>query len=387
MNLRELVNYIESGPTELVLHEPLRFRRRTRSNPCDFNGLVQALQSSETIITADCETHQKLHISEAEWGRLVETLGGIKGIQRLTLACVAGSLDFHPFQGFADAVENAQSLRSVFFEINGFRCPIDSAGIMALAGALRKKHAALEKWCWVEAQLEPQDATSGALDPVLEALSSLTCPNLRMVSICTQSASANAISNLLCQLHLGPDPDQWLLLSMMGTDECLAVAEAIRLGLCNVQRLHLSFNPKHGATATRVGVALANALTHNSTLRFFTFGGLALRFPVYEAFSAMLRINTSVVVKVNSSVNGDDQRLVDSHNQMCIEQRLNQVGRGNLLSPSQTKTMWMDALDKLNLISRKAGDTIELHVSCLYSLLCMNPSALFGDGRSFNLCV
>jgi hypothetical protein len=49
MNPRELVDHIRNGPAKLVLDEPLRFRRRTRSNPCDFNEFIQALQSSETI--------------------------------------------------------------------------------------------------------------------------------------------------------------------------------------------------------------------------------------------------------------------------------------------------------------------------------------------------
>jgi hypothetical protein len=45
MNPRELVDRIRSGPAELLLEEPLRFRRRTRSNSCDFNEFLQALQS------------------------------------------------------------------------------------------------------------------------------------------------------------------------------------------------------------------------------------------------------------------------------------------------------------------------------------------------------
>jgi hypothetical protein len=51
MNARELVDHLRSsGPAELILYEPLpRFRRRTRSNPRDFNEFLEALQSSETI--------------------------------------------------------------------------------------------------------------------------------------------------------------------------------------------------------------------------------------------------------------------------------------------------------------------------------------------------
>jgi hypothetical protein len=49
MNPRELVDHILSGPAKLMLDEPLRFRRRTRSNPCDFNEFLEALRSVETI--------------------------------------------------------------------------------------------------------------------------------------------------------------------------------------------------------------------------------------------------------------------------------------------------------------------------------------------------
>ena len=110
MNPRELVDHIHSGPTVLELDKPLRFRRRTRSNPCDFNEFLQALQSSETIRSATCYSHQTLHITEDEWVLLVNTLGSIKGIENLKLFCRAGSCDFDPFQAFADAVNNAQSL-------------------------------------------------------------------------------------------------------------------------------------------------------------------------------------------------------------------------------------------------------------------------------------
>jgi hypothetical protein len=55
MNPRELVDHIRSGPANVVLNKPLRFRRRTRSNPCDLNEFLQALQSSETIRAVNCE--------------------------------------------------------------------------------------------------------------------------------------------------------------------------------------------------------------------------------------------------------------------------------------------------------------------------------------------
>jgi hypothetical protein len=83
MNPRELVDHIRSGPPKLVLDESLRFRRRTRSDPCDFNEFIQALQSSETIRTVQCGTQQTLGIAENEWVLLVKTLGRIRDIDDL----------------------------------------------------------------------------------------------------------------------------------------------------------------------------------------------------------------------------------------------------------------------------------------------------------------
>jgi hypothetical protein len=110
MNPRELVDHIRSGPAKLVLDEPLRFRRRTRSNPCDFNRFLQALQASKTLRNIRCGTHLMLGISEDEWVLLLKTLGRIKDIQILSLSCTDGSRDFDPLQVFADTVNDSQSL-------------------------------------------------------------------------------------------------------------------------------------------------------------------------------------------------------------------------------------------------------------------------------------
>jgi hypothetical protein len=137
------------------------------------------------------------------------------------------------------------------------------------------------------------------------------------------------------------------------------------------------------------GVALAEALTVNNTLRMIylyhftrpnkdSFGTHA-----YEAFSAMLRVNTSIVLKLPPYDDAvGDEGLVDSRKQVRIEQELNKVGRGRLLSSNQTtREEWVDALNKLNS-GRTArgtgrgpvGETPEFKVSCLYSLLRLNPS-------------
>jgi hypothetical protein len=114
-------------------------------------------------------------------------------------------------------------------------------------------------------------------------------------------------------------------------------------------------------------------LTVNTTLRRITlYLHTRLSAPAYDAFSAMLRVNTSLVLDL-SQFAGGFERLVDSRNRMRIEQSLNYVGRGRLLSSSQVpKKEWVDALSELN--SRNVDETPELNVSCLYSLLRLNPS-------------
>jgi hypothetical protein len=96
MNPRELVNYIRSGPKTLLLDFPLRFRRRTRSDPCDFNEFLQALQSSETIRATKCRSHVELSVTEDQWVLLVKALGSIKGIEDLSHHYTCASRDFRP---------------------------------------------------------------------------------------------------------------------------------------------------------------------------------------------------------------------------------------------------------------------------------------------------
>jgi hypothetical protein len=129
--------------------------------------------------------------------------------------------------------------------------------------------------------------------------------------------------------------------------------------------------------ADEAGVALAEALTVNKTLCKITlsvqpvlpvvFGSTlhnaaTLGSPAYEASSAMLRVNTSLRVPPFDDTIAD-QKLLDSHNQMVIEQGLNHVGRERLFSSSQTtRKEWVDALDELNSYSN-VDETPEFNVT------------------------
>jgi hypothetical protein len=419
MNTRELVDHIRSGPTEVVLFQPLRFRRRTRSNPCDFNEFLQALKSSETIRTVKCESHVELGIKEDEWVLLVKTLGSIKGIQNLRFNCVSGSHNFHPFQAFADAVNNAQSLRKLIFVLDPETFSRDPSGLNALASALQK-HTALKIFSWSEfgsRRLEagplgfrqpnaaPQDATP---DPVLLAL--LGCPHLQSVTVATKCANPNTVRSLL-QL-----PMIKVLLLILESEHWFAVADEVRQGRCRVKNLalgmvqsssseateavkalasairldcnleHLTLRMENGFT-DEAGVALAEALTVNKTLRIVKVGDTlrpdyhvrnkdTLGAPTYEALSAMLRVNTGVRVglpKSSTAAAASNQRLRESRRQMIIEQRLNIVGRGKLLASRQmVREEWVDALHELNVANASPAHK----VSCQYSLLRLNPAAV-----------
>jgi hypothetical protein len=408
MNSRELVDYIRSGPTKIELKEPLRFHRRTRSSPCDFNEFLQALESSETIRSITCDSQLRLGITEDEWVLLVETIGNIRYIQDLNLECTAGSLHFRPFLAVADALNSARHLLKFSLEIGleNEIFPRDSFGLIALACALRE-HKTLRAFTWFDwFDLEEGAPRDLSLDPVLRALPK--CHSLQEVSIRTIHASDGAMNTLL---QLPKEAN--LLLVLKNVEDCLAVADEIRRNRCNVQKLHLVMVPQaerseateaSKAVASAIGldrhlkylglkseygftdeagVALAEALMINTTLREINLivnpnsevqDVDTLSAPAYDAFSAMLRINTDLTLNLPPFYDtADDKRLVDSHNQMRIEQELNDVGRGELLSSSQTtREDWVDALDDLN--ASNVYESPEFSVSCLYSLLRLHPT-------------
>jgi hypothetical protein len=407
MNPRELVDHIRSGPTEIVLEEPLRFRRRTRSNPCDFNEFLQALQSSETIRSVQCASYLELEISEDDWVLLVKTIGRITDIKNLNLCCTNGSRDFVPFWAITEALKSAHSLCELRIDLPCVTTTGDPSGLTALANALRE-HKVLQEFIWADLCARPEAAQIAALDHVIRALPA--CPHLRSVTIITKSASAGAITNLL-QL-----PKATKLSLNVKTDVWLAVTDEIRRGHCNVQVLALfllegtpPFEAIEAAQAVasviqldrnlkilslgmgnvltdEAGVALAEALTVNKTLHGIILvfpadastlpNTPALGVPVYEALSAMLRVNTSLVLRIHpSESDGANERLRESRDQLRIEQRLNTVGRGRLLASNQTtREQWADAVHEL--ASGNVDDSPAFQVSCIYSVLRSSPTVV-----------
>jgi hypothetical protein len=402
MNTNELVDHILSGPAEIELCGPLR---------CDFNEFLQALRSSVTIRSVMCCRHQSLDITEEEWMVLVQTLGCITGIKNLLLWFSFSDhafRDSHPFQAIADAVNSAHSLCILTIVMNekiGLQHP---TGITALANALRQ-HPVLNKFHWLDlGSMQEAHQHSMAIDPVFRALPA--CTKLQKVVIQSRHASADAIRNLL-QLRLGAI----LHLTIDNQDHWMAVANEIREGRCRVRGLVLSMyldssseidTPAVKAIATAIrrdsnleglslimnkgfsneaGMALAEALAVNTHLRVVCLAdtgnhlyqmhdAAVLGASAYEAFGAMHRVNTNLILELPPYVNliGDERRL-DHYNQMRIEQRLNSAGRGTLFSVVHSpREEWVNALHELNTAS--GNESPAFHISCLYSLLRLNPN-------------
>jgi hypothetical protein len=207
----------------------------------------------------------------------------------------------------------------------------------------------------------------------------------------------------------------------VNTEHWLAVADEVRLGRCHVQTLilgmlqgasseaseavkalasaiqldrnleHLTLIMENGYT-DEAGVALAEALTVNKTLRKINLSATlrlghqvqnkaTLGVQAHGAFFAMLRVNTSLVLELPPFDDAvGDERLVDSRNRMRIEQGLNHVGRGRLLSSIQTtRKEWFNALSELN--SSNVDETPEFNISCLYSLFRLNPAICIQQRR------
>jgi hypothetical protein len=195
-------------------------------------------------------------------------------------------------------------------------------------------------WCDWSPLLEAAQST--AFDPVLKALSA--CLHLQEVFIMTKFASGDAIRNLLqlpanTALTLALTPEQllavadeirlgrshrkelslWMVHSThsKATEAVKAVASAIQLD-CKLEDLYLQM--KDGFT-DEAGVALAEAVTINKTPRWLMLGDnlfgsdpvciaqASLGAQAYEAFSAMLRVNTSLNLHV-PAFDADEREIV-----------------------------------------------------------------------------
>jgi hypothetical protein len=160
---------------------------------------------------------------------------------------------------------------------------------------------------------------------------------------------------------------------------------------------HLVLRMEDGFT-DEAGVALAEALTINKTLRRLLLNdrlfasdptihtNASLGAQAYEAFGAVLRVNTSIKLDLPDVLFDDDvgdqkdiENTLRHFKQMLIEQRLNDVGRGRLLMSSQTpREDWVNALQELSA----RNDYGLFETNCLYSLLRLSPSVCLFQEKS-----
>jgi hypothetical protein len=162
MNPRELVDHIRSGPTELVLREPLRFRRRTRSNPCDFNDKVACSAEIGPVVSGGRrDTSRSLQCP----------------IANSCMRTVTRSEATAAIQAVASAIRLDQNLEHLTLEIimNGFT---NEAGVaLAVNTTLRK--IKLSTATLHPSQQARNRATLGA--PAYEALSAMLRVNTSLV--------------------------------------------------------------------------------------------------------------------------------------------------------------------------------------------------------------
>jgi hypothetical protein len=176
----------------------------------------------------------------------------------------------------------------------------------------------------------------------------------------------------------------------------LGVADDIRRGRCNVQELIITLAMHQGTTpdAPEAVKAVASAIRLDQKLDH-------LRLEVEDGFtdeagaalSEGLAVNTNLCKIILSSImcitelrwvpppsthsvlRVNMRRERKAHIQMRIEQRLNKVGRRKLLSSGQTpREEWADALHELNFYN--VHDSPAFQISCLHSLLRLNPSVV-----------
>jgi hypothetical protein len=397
-----------NNPNELELKHTLRFRRRSRSNPCSFDDLIQALRSNESIHTVRCQGNVSLGITQEEWFLFVQTLGTIPGLRQLSFLG-QDVPNVPPVQAVADSVGSARKLRKLQIG-EGVILFGSRAGFLALCRNIGTSCLDLEQVEWqgkFRSTWEIRaNRDTNCLDPLLDALS--ICPRLQKVGVWTDAVNyvtPQAVRELLVRSPVLKCLD-------LKTTEWEAVAEQIGQDSCRIKTLKLSTLrcPGSGAEALAravghnrhlqsltlrvgtgftdaVGVALAQALQVNTTLQELVlvdqwdYGFRTtdhMNISAYQALRKMLRVNTSVALKVPALDSRWSSDVADTvrpyYDRMRIEMRLNAAGRGGLMmvGSQASKAAWVNTLQEL--IVQGDDDDDDLQVDCLYTLLKLNPS-------------
>jgi hypothetical protein len=399
MQPQMLLDYIRGNPDELKLFETIRFRRRTRSNPCDFNDILQALKANSSIQTIICSRFFVSGISSAEWFRFVQTLGRIVSLEELYFVCNSQV----PALALADAISTSRSLRKLFFghENTLVGDPADLEELVTASESFR--HSTLEELVWMGgADRDESEQHVVSFDAWLQAL--IPCPHLRTAKIFSERVPENSLRDLIrcvTNLHLLATLDEWLVvvdeirnhntglqelvlsshLSSTDTDTAIVgLAQAVKHDQ-HLQRLRLEMC--NGYT-DKAGVALAEAVQINTTLRLVDLDengscGEAsgdtrnsMGFSAYKAFTTMVVARSDhLELGVPAADKGASIADKDQYDKMRIELRLNAVGRRQLLATSPTtRDAWVNALLELN----SDEENCDIKVDCLYTFLLLNPT-------------
>jgi len=212
------------------------------------------------------------------------------------------------------------------------------------------------------------------------------CPHIQHVIFCCNRATEESI------LALARSPTlQYLKLRNASQESWLLLNEEIRQGRCHIKNLILTrasmelsreslnlddvtnnlkimastiaqnrtvelillYPPKPKGVTNEGGVAFAEALQVNTTLRKLTLVGTTVDKifdkDAYKAFAEMLQVNRGIELMLPPPVNGADEETQTQYGRMCIEHWLNKdSGLGDLLDSNQTtRDDWVDALRKL----------------------------------------
>ena len=394
MTPNELLQEVSGDSEELDLYEPVRFRRRTRSNPqCSFNEFLHALKTNETIERIHCHTVFIESISADEWIRLIQVMRSLKRLEALCFHCSSRV----PMMALAEAVRNP-SLRNLCFGHDITLLGDPDTGREALALSLRE--STLEDFAWL-GDFSEQHIHS--LTPLLYGLAA--SPSIQKVKLGYDSTTTHALrylirSDSLKELQLVASGEHWLavademqqgnshiqslvLSAHFGSDECdkaaAALANAIRV---NGSLENLVLRMCNGYTDAAVA-ELAAAIQMNTHLCQVDLSTnlCSSTEKSYMGFKAFGALRKMLIVRTNLDLTLPDPCLdenptsatLEQHGLMRIEMGMNAVGRGQLLGHTD-RAIWVDALGEVNAKMGTGSELDDVQVDCLYELLLLNPS-------------
>lgn len=405
MKAVDLVKKVQDNPQTLVLHDIVRFRRRTRENPVDFYDFVQALTASRSIQHVIMHGNLSFGFPESEWMETLQAIGRMQCLQKLSfMGDVPIAL---PLSIMTAVLHNARTLRSLSF-FDGVILVGEASAVPVFADALEKSQ--LESFT-LDGMLRLRDVlqvNDSRLEPIALGLS--RCPTIkfaRIVHHINSHLTYTAVRTLtssrsLRELQLDHGAYDWskiaaalkgngctvTKLSLMArttTEEgCRAISEALKV---NVTLKRLSLSSRFGFTSPMC-VALADGLRVNRTLecleictssRFTLVRGDQSGFDAttYKAFSDILQQNHGVQVVIKDDRHDRlGEAVSEARTEFMIQSHLNELGRGALLKDTARLRPWIDAIVQ-------AGSRFDtsLELDLVFTLFRSNPLLCQGKGN------